>query len=127
MPTILLSLITSGSVKWLFIFLIIAGLTGGLYMKHREIVDNEKQIALQEYNIKQLEQNLKEKDVYIKQMEDINKHKSEIVANLYIERDKLEEKLKNTVSKIDRHVGAGHDRESSQILKDTIRSLEEMK
>lgn len=127
MPTILLSLITSGSIKWLSILVIIAGLAGGLYMKHREIVNNEKQIALQQYNIKQLEQTIKDRDAYIDEIENVNRARSEAINGLTQKNRELEKRLESVVSHIDKHVGAGRDRESSQILKDTIKSLEEMK
>ena len=127
MPTILLSLITSGSIKWLSILVIIAGLAGGLYMKHREIVNNEKQIALQQYNIKQLEQTIKDRDAYIDEIENVNRARSEAINGLTQKNRELEKRLESVVSQIDKHVGAGRDRESSQILKDTIKSLEEMK
>lgn len=127
MPTILLSLITSGSVKWLSILVIVAGLAGGLYMKHREIVNNEKQIALQQYNIKQLEQTIKDRDAYIEEIENIARSRAETVNGLRQKTKELEDKLQSVVSNIDKEVGAGHDRGSSQILKDTIKSLEQMK
>lgn len=127
MPTILLSLITSGSIKWLSILIIMAGLAGGLYMKHREIVNNEKQIALQQYNIKQLEQTIKDRDAYIKEIENVAKARAETVNGLIQKNKQLEDKLDSVVTEIDKHVGAGHDRQSSQILKDTIKSLEQMK
>lgn len=127
MPTFLLSLITSGSIKWLSILVIIAGLAGGLYMKHREIVNNEKQIALQQYNIKQLEQIVKDRNAYIEEIENVNRARSEAINGLTQKNRQLEKKLESVVSQIDKHVGAGRDRESSQILKDTIRSLEGMK
>jgi sortase (surface protein transpeptidase) len=122
-----LSLITSGSLKWVAILIIVGLLGGSLYMKHREIVDLEKKAALQEYNINQLEQNIKDKEVYLQQMKEISKHKSEIVANLYIMKDRLEAQLKEVEANINTHVGAGHDRPSSKILKDTFKSLGELK
>ena len=127
MPTFILSLITSGSIKWLSILGIVAGLAGGLYMKHREIVNNEKQIALQQYNIKQLEQTIKDRDAYLKEIENVARARSEAINNLAQKNRELENKLDSVVTEIDKHVGAGHDRESSQILKDTIKSLEQMK
>lgn len=127
MPAILLSFITSGGIKWISILLLVSGLVTGLYMKHRQIVENEKQIALQQYNIKQLEQTLKDRDAYIDEIEDINRSRAERVDGLIKKNNILEEKLKSTVSEIDKHIGAGHDRQSSQILKDTIKSLEQMK
>ena len=95
----------------------------GLYTKHRQIVDLEKQSALQQYNINQLQQNVKDKDLYIQKMEEINKSKNKIVSDLYVERDKLEKKLKDIESSIDIEVGKGNDRPSSNILKETIRKL----
>ena len=127
MPTILLSLITSGAVKWLSILVIMAGMAGGLYMKHREIVNNEKQIALQQYNIKQLEQTIKDRDAYIEEIENLARSRAETVNGLRQKTKELEDKLQSVVSNIDKEVGAGHDRGSSQILKDTIKSLEQMK
>lgn len=123
----LLSLITSGGLKWIIILIIVGLLGGSLYMKHREIVNLEKETALQAYNINQLQQNLKDQLLHLQQMVELNKHKSEIVAQLYIERDNLESQLKNVDAKINQHVGAGHDKQSSQILKDTFKSLGEMK
>lgn len=116
----------SGGLRRLVILLVIVGLVFFVYMKHREIVDLEKRFALQQYNINQLEQALKDKDVYIKQMEAINNEKGKIVAQLYIDRDMLEEKLNKVLANINTHVGAGHDKQSSQILKDTIRMLGDM-
>ena len=127
MPTILLSFITSGGIKWVSIFLLVSGLVTGLYMKHRQIVENEKQIALQQYNINQLEQTIKDRDAYIDEIEDINRSRAERVDGLIKKNSILEEKLKSVVSEIDKHIGAGDDRKSSQILKDTIKSLGEMK
>lgn len=126
MPFIL-SLISSGAIKWIAILIIVGLLGGSLYMKHREIVNLEKETALQAYNINQLQQNLKDKMLHLEQMAEINKHKSEIVAQLYIERDNLESQLRDVDAKINQHVGAGRDRQSSQILKDTFKALGEMK
>ena len=127
MPSIFLSLITSGSIKWLSILILVSGLIGGLYMKHREVVNSEKRIALQEYNIKQLEQNVKDRDLFIQQMEEISNHKSQIINDLYRERDSLEEQSKKIEIIIEKHKATGGDKQSSKILKDTFRELEKMK
>lgn len=120
------SLFSSGIIKWIAILIIVLALGGSLYLKHRQIVDLERETALQKYNINQLQQNLKDKEAYLQQMEEISKHKSSIVAELYVLKDRLEEKLSKVTANIDKHVGAGRDRESSQILKDTIRMLGDM-
>lgn len=127
MPTILLSLVSSGALKWISILILVFGLIGGMYSKHRQIVEQEKQIALQQYNINQLEQTIKDRDAYISEIEDISRSRAERVNSLMEKNKQLEDKLQSVVSEIDKHVGAGHDRESSQILKDTIKSLEQMK
>jgi len=127
MFSFLISFFTAGGLKWVAILAIVFGLAGSLYLKHRQIVDLERETALQKYNVNQLQQNLKDKDVYVKQMEEISNHKSRIVAELYIEKDKLEEQLRKIDTNINQHVTAGHDRQSSQILKDTIKMLGDMK
>lgn len=127
MFSFLISFFTSGAMKWVAILMIVFGLASGLYLKHRQIVDLERETALQKYNNNQLQQALKDKDLYVQQMEEISKHKSEIVAELYIEKDRLEEKLSKVIATINTNVTAGHDRGSSKILKDTFKALGEMK
>ena len=126
MPSILLSLISSGSVKWIAIVLMVFGLAGGLYWQHRKIVEHEKAIALQEYNINQLQQNIKDRELFLKQMQEISNHKSQIVADLYIEQDRLEEKIQTIMKSIEDSVKKGHDRASSKILRDTFKALGEL-
>ena len=124
---ILLSLISSGAIKWMSILILVGGLITGLYMKHRQIVDLEKQVALQQYNINQLEQNVKDKDTYIQKMEEISKHKSDIINDLYKQNDDLNEKTKQIEIIIEKEKATGGDRESSKLLKDTFRELENIK
>ena len=124
---ILLSLISSGAIKWLSILILIFGLIGGAYQQHRKIVENEKLIALQQYNINQLEQNVKDKNAYIQKMEEISKSKSAIINDLYKKNDALSEKSKDIEIVIERDKATGKDRDSSDLLKDTFRELENMK
>ena len=107
---ILLSLISSGAIKWMSILILVGGLITGLYMKHRQIVDLEKQVALQQYNINQLEQNVKDKDTYIQKMEEISKHKSDIINDLYKQNDDLNEKTKQIEIIIEKEKATGGDR-----------------
>lgn len=120
---ILLSLISSGAIKWLSILIIVVGLVSGIYSKHRQIVELEKQVALQQYNIKQLEQNVKDKQLFIEQQQAIFKNRDEEVDLLEKQKQALENKLKAIESEIDAEVGKGNDRPSSDILKETIRKL----
>lgn len=125
--SVLLSLISSGALKWLSILILVFGLIGGVYHQHRKIVENEKLIALQQYNINQLNQNVKDKDTYIKQMEEISIHKSEIINDLYRQNDALSNKSKEIEIVIEKDKAAGKDRESSELLKNTFRELRNMK
>lgn len=120
---ILLSLVSSGAIKWLSILILVFGLGGVIYSKHRQIVNLEKQAALQQYNITQLEQNVKDNQTYIQKLEELNNHKGEIVAGLYKERDALEEKMNKIQKQINQNVKEGHDKESSKVLKDLFRAL----
>jgi len=120
---IFISFLTSGNIKWITIFLIFLGISGGLYVKHRQIVELEKQTALQEYNIRQLEQSLKDKDKFIEQQQTISKNKDEALTKLEIQKEALNNKLKTIESAIDVEVGKGNDRPSSDILKETIKRL----
>jgi len=120
---ILLSLISSGAIKWLSILILVGGLVTGLYTKHRQIVNLEKQVALQQYNINQLEQNVKDKELFVENLAIISKNKDEIISSLNKQKEELDSKLKEIESAIDVEVGKGNDRSSSDILKNTIREL----
>jgi uncharacterized coiled-coil protein SlyX len=94
-------------------------------MKHRQIVNLEKQVALQQYNINQLEQNVKDKDLFIEHQQTIFKNRDEAVEKLESQKQALENKLKAIESHVDVEVGKGNDRPSSDILKETIKRLSE--
>jgi len=119
---ILLALITSGSIRYiLFSALILIGGLFGWY-KYSIAIHDARTQAQNEYNIKQLEQTVKDKDTYIKQLEEISKSKSAIVADLYRQKDDLNEKIKN----IEIEMAKDADRESSAVLKDVFRQLGDM-
>jgi predicted RNase H-like nuclease (RuvC/YqgF family) len=120
---LLLSLITSGSIKWLSILIIVGGLADGIYSKFEQLIELEKKTTLQEYNIKQLEQSLKDKDKFIEEQQIIYKNKDEEITKLESQKSALNNKLKTIESDIDVEVEKGNDRSSSDILKQTIRKL----
>jgi hypothetical protein len=122
---ILLNLINSGGIKWISILILVGGLISGLYVKHREIVDLEKKVVLQQYNINQLEENIKLKNLFIEQQQSISKNKDEAITTLQKQREILDNKLKTIETDIDVEVGKGNDRSSSNILKETIRKLQQ--
>lgn len=127
MPALLISLIASGGLKWIIILILVVGLVVGLYLKHRKIVNSEREIALLQYNLNQSRQNLIDKDRYISELEDINKEKSQLVADLYSQRENRQETVDRVNQNIDQAVGAGKDKEASSILKDVFKELGEMK
>lgn len=124
---ILLSLITSGSVKYIAILILVA--VGGtyFYVSYKNYGELQRQLAQYEYNVKQLEQLVKDKEKFIDQLNQINKDKDEAVSLLEKQREELNNKLKEIQSDIDVEVGKGNDRPSSNILKDTFRKLGVMK
>lgn len=124
---ILLSLITSGSLRYIVILILFA--VGGtyLYVSYKNYGEMKKELAQYQYNINQLEQLVKDKDKLIQDLNQINKDKDEAVGLLEKQRAELQEKLKEIESDIDVEVGKGNDRPSSNILKETIRKLGGMK
>lgn len=124
---ILLSLITSGSIRYIVILILVA--VGGtyLYVSYKNYGEMKKELAQYEYNIKQLEQLVKDKESQITNLNQINKDKDEAVSLLNKEREDLENKLKSIESDVDVEVGKGNDRPSSDILKETFRKLGVMK
>lgn len=124
---ILLSLITSGSVKYIAILILVA--VGGtyFYVSYKNYGELQRQLAQYEYNVKQLEQLVKDKEKFIDQLNQINKDKDEAVSLLEKQREELNNKIKEIESDIDVEVGKGNDRPSSNILKDTFRKLGVMK
>jgi peptidoglycan hydrolase CwlO-like protein len=124
---ILLSLITSGSLRYIVILLLVA--IGGtyFYVSYKNYGELQRELAQYQYNIKQLEQLVKDRENQIQNLNQINKDKDEAVVLLEQERRDLEDKLKSIESDIDIEVGKGNDRPSSNILKDTFRKLGVMK
>lgn len=124
---ILLSLITSGSLRYIVILLLFA--IGGtyFYVSYKNYGELQRELAQYQYNINQLEQLVKDKDKLISNLNQINKDKDQAVDLLSKEKDALQEKMKKIESDVDVEVGKGNDRPSSNILKETIRKLGGMK
>ena len=113
---ILLSLITSGSLRYIVILLLVA--IGGtyFYVSYKNYGELQRQLAQYEYNIKQLEQIVKDRETQINNLNQINKDKDQAVVLLEQQRRELEDKLKGIESDIDIEVGKGNDRPASNIL-----------
>jgi septal ring factor EnvC (AmiA/AmiB activator) len=97
------------------------------YVSYKNYGELQRQLAQYEYNVKQLEQLVKDKEKFIDQLNQINKDKDEAVSLLEKQREELNNKLKEIESDIDIEVGKGNDKPSSNILKDTFRKLGVMK
>lgn len=124
---LILSLITSGSVKYIVYLILAIGLGTSLYYSYQNRLELERKNALYQYNINQLQQLVKDKEKQIQQLNEINKDKDAAVAVLQKYQKELEDKFKNIESNIDVETGKGNDRPSSNILKETIRRLGETK
>ena len=93
----------------------------GFYMAHLKRIELEKQKALYEYNLNQLEQAVKDQQKHIKDLEAINKDKEIIVIELIKKKEELETRLKDVESEIDIAIGKGEDKPSSNILKNLFK------
>ena len=68
---ILLSLITSGSMTYIVILLLVFGIVITLYKMHMNSLNNEVERATQKNIIKQLEQNVKDKDLQLQNTQEL--------------------------------------------------------
>ena len=120
---IILSLITSGGIKYIAILALV--LIGGtyFYVSYKNYGELQRELAQYEYNMKQLQQSLIDKEKFIKQLQQISKDKDEALSLLEQQRSELNSKLQEIESAVDVEVGKGNDRPSSNILKETVRKL----
>jgi len=116
---ILLSLITSGSMTYIVILLLVFGIVITLYKLHMNSLNNEVERATQKNIIYQLEQNVKDKDLLLQQMRELDKKKSENIVNLLTERSEIEAKMKQ----LELEIETGKDRPASKLLKDVLKGL----
>jgi len=120
---VLLSLITSGSISYIVILVLVFGIIITLYKMHMNSLNNEVERATQKNIIKQLEQNVKDKDLQLQNAQELMNKKSEILNQVIQERSELEEKLKKLEIDIEKKVSVGQNRPASNILKDVFKSL----
>lgn len=121
--TLLFTFLSSTASKYLFTFILILSAAGAIYFIHLRTVELEKEKALYEYNINQLQQSIKDKERLINDLNQINQDKEKAVALLLQQLDSLNEKIKSVESDIDVSVGKGEDRPSSSILKNVFKKL----
>lgn len=120
---LLLSLITSGSIKYISILVLALGLGVTLFRMHLNSLDAERQKALNENTIRQLEQIVKDKEQQFQQMKEIYEVKVGTMNKLIEERKEIEDKLKAAELEIEKTVNTGKDKPASSTLKDLFKSL----
>jgi hypothetical protein len=116
---ILLSLITSGSLSYIVMLVMALGIGIALYKIYTDSLDREREKALQETTIRQLELIVKEKDLQIQRMQEIGDKRDEYVQQLVTEREELNNKLKQVEIDIEKKPSSP----VSNTLKDLFKSL----
>jgi uncharacterized membrane protein YraQ (UPF0718 family) len=93
----------------------------GVMIKHYD--DNIRASALAEFNLKQAQQVISDQNKMIKDLQEINKDKENIVQELTKQRNAVEQSLVEIEKRI-RNDPKLSDRQASDLLKETIRELE---
>ena len=120
---ILLSLIASGSIKYIVILVLSFSLGIAIFKIHLNAIDSERQKALDENTIRQLNEIVKQKEQQLQHMQEISEKRSEYVNQLIKERNELNEKLKQLEINIEKKL----ETPASDLLKDLFKSLGEKK
>ena len=93
------------------------------YYSWRKGIERE---ALLEYNQKQIEQDLKDKEVLRQQLEDINNKQKEIEAENAEVKKKFKEQMDVISSDLNSKETKAADRPASEILKKTVNKLKDV-
>lgn len=120
---ILLSLIASGSVKYIVILALAIGLGVAIFKIHINALDSERQKALDENTINNLLQMVKQKEQERAKMQEIYEKRSEYVNQLITEQNALQEKLKQIELDLEKKPSTP----ASNVLKDLFKSLGDKK
>lgn len=105
-------------VVGIFLF---GALTAGYY-SWRSGIERE---ALLEYNQKQLEQSIKDKEEIRKQLESMDAKQKEIQAENDAAKKVFKEDMNSIAADLDKKEVIESDRTSSQVLKDTVNKLKD--
>lgn len=105
-------------VAGIFLF---GALTAGYY-SWRSGIERE---ALLEYNQKQLEQSIKDKEEMRKQLENIELRQKEIQAENEASKKVFKEDMNTIAADLDKKEVIETDRTSSKVLKDTVNKLKD--
>ena len=89
------------------------------YYTWRKGIERE---ALLEYNQKQIEQDLKDREILRQQLDDINAKKKEIEA----ENAEVKKKFKESMDSIVVEINTSEAKPASKVLKDTVNKLKDV-
>lgn len=95
------------------------GLLSGIYYQWRKGIERE---ALLEYNQAQIEQNIKDQKAMREKLEAMDKKQKEIEAENARDKKDFKDKMNGIASGID----VANDRPASNLLKDTVKRLQEV-
>lgn len=79
--------------------------------------------ALLEFNNKQLEQTVKEQQKFLEDMKAVNANQKKIIDDMTTKNEELSKQLKSIEDFLDSDEAKKNDRESSDLLKRTIKEL----
>jgi len=102
----------------IYIFIAIALVGGYFYWKHQV-----EQQALMEYNQRQLEQALKDREEFQQKMSEIENKQRNVEENLAKQNDEVAQKLTNIDNYLLSPEVNKQDKQSSEVLKNTITEL----
>jgi septal ring factor EnvC (AmiA/AmiB activator) len=106
----------STTINLILSALITAVLSGGYFFWKNSV----EQEALNKMEVLQLQQQVKDQQKYINDIEALNKDSNEIIANMKTKENDLNTKLRDLESYLDNHKDAS---ESSEVLKRTFKEL----
>jgi len=93
------------------------------YYTWRKGIERE---ALLEYNQKQIEQDLKDKEILRQQLDDINAKKKEIEAENAEVKKKFKEQMDVINTDLNSKETQANDRQASEVLKKTVNKLKDV-
>lgn len=109
---------------YLFVSMFLFGSVTTTYYVWRRAIKRE---ALMEYNQRQLEQTIKDKEELLKAQEDVNRAREQALKDLETENQKLNEQLGSITEYLDSADAKKSDRPSSLVIRKTIEQLKERK
>lgn len=106
---------------------VILSLAVGAYVFYLKYKNLQQANELLRYNQVQLEQNLKDKEQFLRNLEEIAKKKDAIIVDLKKANEEREDRVKTVIEVIEKHTDKERNKPASKLLKDTIRELGKMK